>query len=165
MFNSIHRVSSWFGTHGETPVHQEEKEENTKTETNPLTNLLLALNYENMAFRSFREMFEKGSFNYPEKPKERIHKNLSYYTFNYLGYIGLMFSYVCVSNPLFLFATISSAILHYTQGYNTQLIGVTFLIILLIGGTTLLTATLIAIGGVLAHSLLRDHLVIEKKTD
>jgi hypothetical protein len=135
-------------------------------------------------FRDLSEMFEKGRFGVPESKEklfERVPVNLQYYCVNYALFAALLLVYVCISQPVFLFAVVvavAGAYFCYLQRdqaftkigetrvsqQHLQLItgGVSVLLLSLTGGPSFLSAIALSLLGVGGHAALRMRSVKSK---
>jgi hypothetical protein len=112
--------------------------------------------------KSLREMFKKDGFGIPSGAMdERILTNLNYYGTNYIILAVFMFLYVCSVAPFFLFTSVSVVTINYTQGYNSHILAVSLLGLLITGGSTLFFALIIGLGMIALHASLRRDLKIE----
>jgi hypothetical protein len=135
-------------------------------------------------FRDLSEMFEKGRFGVPESKEklfERVPVNLQYYAVNYAMFAALLLVYVCISQPMFLFAVVIAiagayvCYLQRDQAYtkigetrvsqqHLQLIcgGVSVMLLSLTGGSSFVSAIVLSAVGVGGHAAMRMRSVKSK---
>lgn len=128
-----------------------------------LKSIIDELDLDRFTIRSFREMFDASSFHYPiEKLSDRIYSNIRYYGANYTLILFLFFSYLCITNPLFLFG-IACSIYAYHNKYNTKILGVCIVVSCLLGGTSLFITCLLGSSLLIFHSVMKSSPI--KKSD
>jgi len=141
------------------PIKDEEK-------PNLLESSIKKLNLERFKIRSLKEMFQKDGFHYPNiSISEQININLTYYGPNYIIFLFLLFCYVCISIPLFLFTVAAIIAINFTYGYNSHIVAISCLGLILAGGTTLFTVTVLSLIFVSIHAIMRSNSVDKEKTN
>lgn len=128
----------------------------TEKEKPVLKSILDELELDRFVIRSFREMFDTSSFNYPiEKVSDRIYNNLQYYGANYALILFLFLSYLCITNPLFL-VCVASGLFIYKKHFNMQWLSGCIIVSFFVGGTTLIIFSMLGGGTLVLHSILKN---------